>query len=87
MAPAEAEKGGNIQRHGRNLEAGTLQCIPVLERPELQLLLYYSVRGFPAADILMLVTAAHMGQSPLFERIKCHGRSIVETGKKITGLM
>jgi hypothetical protein len=87
MAPAEAEKGWNIQGYGCNLKAGTLQRIPVLERLKLQLLLHYSVSGFPAADIFMLVTAAHMGEAPLFERIKCHGCSIVETGKKITGLV
>jgi hypothetical protein len=35
----------------------------------------------------MLVTAAHVGETPLFERFKCHGCSIMEAGKKIAGLM
>ena len=87
MAPAKAEKGRDIQRYGRNLKSGTLPCIPVLKRSELQLLLHNPVSCFPAADILVLVTAAHVGETPLFERFKCHGCGIMKAGKKITGLV
>jgi hypothetical protein len=87
MAPAEAEKGRDIQGYARNFKCGTIRCAPVLDRSELQLLLYYSFRCFPAADILVLVTAAHVSETALFKRFKCHLCSIMETGKKITGLM
>lgn len=87
MAPPEAEKGGDIQRYGRNLQSGTLQCIPVFKRSELQLLLHNSINCFPAADILMLVAAAHVGETPFFERFKGHGCGIMEAGKKISGLV
>jgi hypothetical protein len=87
MAATKAEEGRNIQRYGRYLESGTLQPGSVLKRSEFQLLLHNPVSCFPAADILVLVTAAHMGEAPLFERIKCHGCGIMEAGKKITGLV
>jgi hypothetical protein len=87
MAPAKAEKGRDIQRYGRNLKPGTLLSIPVLNRFKLQLLLHNPVSRFPAADILVLVTAAHVGQPPLFERVKRHSCGIMEAGKKITGLV
>jgi len=87
MASAEAEEGWYIQGYRRNLKPGTLRCIPVFYRHELQVLLHNSFRCFPAADILMLVTAAHVGETPLFKRIKCHGCGIMEAGKKITGLV
>jgi hypothetical protein len=87
MAPAEAEKGWYIQRYSRNLDSGTLLCIPVFQGSELQVLLHYTVSSFPAADILVLVAAAHVGDPPLFECIKCHGGGIMESGKKITGLV
>ena len=87
MTTAETEKRRNIQRYGRNLKRGTILCIPVPKRSEFQLLPHYPVNGFPAADILMLVTAAHVGETPFFERFKGHGCGIMEAGKKITGLV
>jgi hypothetical protein len=87
MAATKAKEGRDIQRYGCNLESGTLQPGYVLKRSELQLLLHDPVSCFPAADILMLVTAAHMGEAPLFESIKCHGGGIMEAGKKISGLV
>ena len=87
MAPAKAEKCRDIQGYARNFKPGTLRGIPVFNRFEFQLLLHNSFRCFPAADILMLVTTAHVGETALFQRLKRHGCSIMETGKKITGLM
>jgi hypothetical protein len=87
MASAETEKGRDIERYSRNLESETFLFIPVLERSELQLLLHNPVSRFPAADILVLVTAAHVDKTPLFERFECHGRGIMVAGKKITGLV
>jgi hypothetical protein len=87
MTPAETEKGRDIQGYTRNFKSWTFRCIPVLNRSELQLLLHNSFRCFPATDILMLVTAAHVGKTTLFKRFKCHLCCIMETGKKITRLV
>jgi len=87
MASAKAEKSWDIQGYARDFKHGTLRGTPVLNRPELQMLLNNSFRCFPATDILMLVTAAHVGETTLFQRFKCHCCGIMETGKKITGLM
>jgi hypothetical protein len=87
MASAKAEKSRDIQGYARNFKPGTPRGIRVLNRSELQVLLHDSFRCFPAADILMLVTAAHVGEATLFKRFKCHCCGIMETGKKITGLM
>jgi hypothetical protein len=87
MAPAETEKGRDIQRYGRNLQPGTLQFLQVLKRFKLELLLHYPGRCFPAADILMLMAAAHVGETPLFKCFKRHGCGIMISGKKVTGLM
>jgi hypothetical protein len=84
MASTKAEKGRDIQRYGRDLESGTFLRIPVIDHPELKLLLHYPVFCFPATDILMLVTAAHVGETPFFKRFKRHGCGVMEAGEKIT---
>jgi hypothetical protein len=52
-------------------------------RPESKFLLNDPVICLPAADMLVLVAAAHMGESPLFESVKSHGCRIMVTGEKI----
>jgi hypothetical protein len=42
---------------------------------------------FPAADVLVLVPAAHVGEPPHRESFKRHRCSIVVTGKEIPGFM
>lgn len=87
MAATEPEKRRDIQRNGRNFHSRTLLPVLFLKRPEFQFLLHYPVSGFPAADILVLVAAAHVGKTPFFERFKCHGCGVMVAGKKIAGFM
>ena len=57
------------------------------KRKKIQMVLNNTFCRFPAADILVLVSAAHMSEAAFFKRIKCHWCSIMITGKKITSFM
>ena len=87
MTPVKPEDGRYIQRDRCHLESGTFSPFPVVKQSELKVLLHDPVGHFPAADVLMLVAAAHVGETPLFKRFKRHGCSIMIAGKKITGLV
>ncbi len=87
VTPADAKKGGNIQGHRCDLKAKNILLLPVPKGSELQVLLENAGRCFPAADILMLVAAAQVGETPFFELFESHFRGIMKAGKKITGLV
>jgi hypothetical protein len=56
-------------------------------RNEIKLLFHNTIYRFPAADMLVLVTAAHMCQATLRKHIKRHRRSVMVSGEKIPALV
>jgi hypothetical protein len=87
MAATKAQEGWDVQGYGRNFKSRALQPVRVLYRFKLQQVLYDPIPGLPAADLLVLVTAAHVDKPPFFECLECHCCGIVETGEKITCLV
>jgi len=54
---------------------------------ETEFLLNNAIRCFPAADVLVLVTAAHVHEPALLKRFKGHGCRIVVAGKEVPGFV
>ena len=87
MTAPDTEKGWNIERYPRNIERELAPLIFQQHWYEFELTAGQSRQGLPAADMLVLVTADHVGEPTLFERFECHGCRVVVAGKKIPGLM
>ena len=88
MATANPKNRRNIERDGSNFKRSLHGTIGYHKnRLEVESVLYNSVWGFSATDILVLVPAAHMSNPPCFEGFERHRRRIMVTRKKITIIM
>src|SRR5665647_2250143 len=47
----------------------------------------YAMLGFPAADIMVLMTATHVLKTLRLQRFKCHGGGVMKPGKGISGII
>ena len=54
---------------------------------EVERLFHDTIHRFPAADMLVLVTATHVGQATLCECFECHRCRVMITGEKIPALV
>ena len=87
MTPPETEDCRDIHGNTDDSKSRALEIVPVFKRLKIKPFLNNPVRFFPATDILVLMSTAHIDQSALFERIECHGCGIMIAGEEITRLM
>ena len=87
MATADSQQCRAVQGNPGYFKRYTIFIVNEVMGDEVELLFHDTVHRFPAADMLVLVTATHVGQAALRERFECHRCRIVVTGKKIPALV
>jgi hypothetical protein len=87
MTTAYPEQGRVVQGDAGNFQVLVTVLDLQWERYELKRVLDNTIHRLPAADKLVLVTADHMGEAALRERVECHLGRIVVPGEKIPALV
>jgi hypothetical protein len=87
VAPPDSQQCRAVKGNPGHFKRYDRAILFQFKRCEIKPLFHNTIHRFPAADMLVLVTAAHMGQATLLERIECHRSGVMVSGKKIPALV
>ena len=87
VAAPDPQEGGAVQRNPGHFKMQDRSLMVQVKGHEIEPLFHDPVHRFPAADMFVLVTAAHVGQAALRKRLERHRCRVMITGEEIPALV